>query len=87
MKKIVFGSMILLLALAAAGCSSTSAALPGTDWQVVHLWEHSRDCQVQIQRYPSQRTELSPGGMAVTASEEPIKRAAARLPSPWDHPR
>lgn len=39
MKKIVFGSMILLLALAAAGCSSTSAALPGTDWQVVTLGE------------------------------------------------
>lgn len=37
MKKIVFGSMILLLALAAAGCSSTSAALPGTDWQVSTL--------------------------------------------------
>jgi heat shock protein HslJ len=38
MKKIVFGSIILLLALTAAGCSSTtSAALPGTDWQVVTL--------------------------------------------------
>jgi heat shock protein HslJ len=38
MKKIVFGSIILLLALTAAGCSSTnSAALPGTDWQVATL--------------------------------------------------
>ncbi len=35
MKKIVFGSLLILFALVLAGCSSsTSSELPGTDWQV-----------------------------------------------------
>jgi heat shock protein HslJ len=38
MKKIVFGSMVILLALVLAGCSSsTSSELPGTNWQLSSL--------------------------------------------------
>ncbi len=38
MKKIVFGSIIMLLVLMAAGCSSTtSSELPGTNWQLASL--------------------------------------------------
>jgi heat shock protein HslJ len=39
MKKIIISSIVLVLALVAAGCSSNSAELPGTDWQLASIGE------------------------------------------------
>jgi len=39
MKKIIVSSIVLVLALVAAGCSSNSADLPGTDWQLASINE------------------------------------------------
>ncbi len=37
MKKIVFSSLVVLLALVAAGCAATPSELPGTAWQLATL--------------------------------------------------